>query len=454
MRLRHLLPTLCATTLVAAVSASPSTRSTARPSISADTAIRSASLLSQLPDGEAKRRFMLDCTGCHQLHAGIVAPNGVPRTEASWAESITKMLGFAGARTGFPVIADDREAATTAAWLARHFDAPALERARAVRALAPSGAQVTEYLMPEPGDLPHDVAVDREGGVIITGMFTGVMYRLDPRTGVMDTVAIPVPRANPRAVEIAPDGSWWVLLGGPRMIGRYEPGEQRWTTVPIGEYPHSIGIDSAGTRVWFNGHFTRSPELLGSVDVATRVVDTVHAPPHPELAEIPGGPIPYELRVAPNGTIWFSELQGNRIIAYEPAARRFTVHTMPTPWSGPRRFDIDSSGVLWIPAYAANLLVRFDPRTGAFREIALPVRDAAPYVARVDHADGSIWIGTGAADALFRYEPAADRFTTVPLPSQGALVRHLAIDPRTRDVWAAYGASPGIPARIARVRAR
>jgi virginiamycin B lyase len=124
---------------------------------------------------------------------------------------------------------------------------------------------------------------------------------------------------------------------------------------------------------------------------------------------------------------------------------------MPTPHSGPRRFDVDAKGVLWIPAYSANLLVRLDPATGQFKEIPLPVKDAVPYVVRVDPRDGALWIGTSAADALFRYDPRSGRFETFPLPSRGALVRHLAVDPESGAVWLAYGGSPGIPARVARV---
>ena len=97
------------------------------------------------------------------------------------------------------------------------------------------------------------------------------------------------------------------------------------------------------------------------------------------------------------------------------------------------------------------LLVRLDPATGEFKEIPLPVADAVPYVTRVDPRDGTIWIGTSAADALLRYEPRSGRFDTFPLPSRGALVRHLAVDPKSGAVWLAYGASPGIPARVARV---
>jgi streptogramin lyase len=174
-------------------------------------------------------------------------------------------------------------------------------------------------------------------------------------------------------------------------------------------------------------------------------------PPHPTLAAGPGGPIPYELRTGPDGRVWMSELQGNRLVAFTPGTGKFQTFTLPTPHSGPRRFDVDARGIVWIPAYSANRLVRLDPATGRFREIALPGRDVVPYIVRSDPRDGSIWIGTAAADALLRYRPATGRFDVYPLPTRGALVRHLAIDPKAGAVWLAYGASPGIPARVARV---
>jgi streptogramin lyase len=276
-------------------------------------------------------------------------------------------------------------------------------------------------------------------------MFTARMLVLDPATGGIEDVPTPAPQ--PRAVEIDRDGRWWVLLGGPRVIARYDPRTRAWSSWPIGMYPHSIGLLDG--VAWFNGHFTHLPELIGHVDSSGTVrVDTV--PPHPDLA-----PVPYELRVGPDGRIWMSELLGNRILSYTPGPRRFEEFILPAPFSGPRRFDVDAAGILWIPAYAAGSLVRLDPNTGRFDEYPLPERNALPYVVRVDGANGRIWIGTGADDAVWRFDQQRRRFTRYALPSRGALVRHMAIDPRTHDVWLAYGASPGrISARIARLRAR
>jgi virginiamycin B lyase len=414
----------------------------------------SAEWLALLPDGEEKRRFVLDCTGCHQFDQQIARPKGQARTRDEWYAAVARMMTYAGATTPFPVISAYRNADATANWLSRHLTASRTAApGRVTRGTVVYGGMVTEFLMPEPQDLPHDVAVDRAGQVVITGMMTHRMYVLDPASGRMTEIEIPVHRANPRAVEIDAAGNWWVVLGAPNQLARYEPASRQWRTFEVGMYAHSVAHGPDG-RAWTNGHFTLAPEIVASVDAASGTVRKYELPLHPTMSSGAGGPIPYEIRVAPDGRVWMSELQGNRLIALDPATGAATVREMPTSYSGPRRFDIDARGVLWIPAYATNELVRYDPASDAFRRFVLPIRDAVPYVVRVDPGNGIVWIGTSAADAVLSFDPRTSLFTVYELPSKGALVRHLAIDPRTHQVWVAYGASPGIAARVARLQPR
>ena len=404
----------------------------------------SAEWLALLPDGPTKRQFIIDCTGCHQFDSRMARRLGRTRTHSEWASAIDRMLGFAGPASGFPVISAAQRPESTAAWLTASLAGGVPE----MRNATPHPG-ITEYLFPAAQDLPHDLAIDSAGQIIVTGMFSGAMYLLDPASGHFSTVEIPIPNANPRAVEVDAEGRWWVVLGGPQQVARYGGG--RWEFFDVGMYAHSVALDSGG-GVWVNGHFTRAPELIASVDAAG-TIRKVPLPAHPGMSQVPGGPIPYELRTAPNGAVWMSELQGNRMIRYDPSARTSTIFELPTAASGPRRFDIGPDGIVWIPGYGSGRLVRLDPASGKFTEVALPVRDAAPYIARVDPVDGGIWIGTGAADALFRYEPGSGAFEVFDLPTRGALVRHLAVDPRNRDVWLAYGESPGkASARVARLR--
>jgi streptogramin lyase len=410
--------------------------------------LHASDILATLPDGATKRQYILDCTGCHQLHPAVAWPGGKLRSEADWRTAVTRMLGYAGPNTGFPVISAHAVPDSLARFLATHLP----ERSAVKPAPRPaSNADIREFMMPVAGDLPHDVAIDASGSVIITGMFSHRMYVLDGNAGTLTEVEIPVERSSPRAVEIAPNGEWWVLLGGSKQVGAYDPKGRSWRTFDIGVYPHSIALDSSG-GAWYNGHFTRDPSLIGRIDRSSGDVQPIDAPLHPVLAKQPGGPIPYEVRAARDGAIWISELQGNRVLRYRPREQKFDTYAMPTSSSGPRRLDVDASGVVWIPLYSAGKLARLDPVNASIREIDLPIKDSAPYVVRVDNARNRVWIGTGAADVIFEMDLRTEKFITHPLPTPGAMVRHLAVDAKSGDLWIAYGASPGIAARVARLK--
>ena len=419
--------------------------------------------LASLPDGEAKRRYILDCTGCHQLNETRVFRGDSLRTAAMWAADAQRMLDRFGATKGFPIISDDAHPDLLATFLSSNLTGePPIGAGRTYEAIvAPPGpgleggsiaARITEYELPVAPDLPHDVAIARDGTVLVTGMFTHQIYTIDPDSGVTGAVPIPVENANPRAIEVDAAGDWWVLCGAPQAVARYQPTSGEWSSWAIGMYPHSIAPSADGRRVWFNGHFTRDPELIGWLDPGSGEVTSVTTPPHPSLGTRPGGPIPYEARLAPNGYLWISELQGNRLLGYNPGNGAWRTATLPMTWGGPRRFDIARDGVIWIPAYAASQLIRFDPGADSMEAIDLPIADSVPYVVRVHPSTGQVWIGTAAADVLYRYDPPTRRFDIIPVPTRGTSMRHMTIDPASGAVWIAYGASPAIhPPRVARI---
>jgi virginiamycin B lyase len=403
-----------------------------------------AAYLAVLPEGEVKRQFIIDCTNCHTMHEGIAYPGGAPRSREAWQDAAARMITNFGAHSGFPVMSAGRDAAVTAQWVAASLPPRAQVRWSWPRA-AEGRADVREYPVPAPNDLPHDVAMaGRE--VVITGMFTNQLFILNPETGAFRTEA--TPRNNPRAIEIDAAGNWWVVLGGPRAVARRSPAGE-WKVFDAGYYAHSVALAPDG-GVWVNGHFTYKPELISRIDAESGQRVDFEVPAHPTFSTTP---VPYEIRVARDGIVWMSELQGNRLVRYDPRAKAFKTWSMPTTISAPRRLDVDPSGVVWIPEYANNKLTRFDPRTEKFTQFELPVPNAAPYIARYDARRNVIWIGTGMADALFRFDPKTERFTYYRLPTPDALVRHLTLDPQNGDVWLAPGSSPGTTvSRVVRVR--
>jgi len=410
----------------------------------------SSEWLANFPEGPEKRWFILDCTGCHQFNETRALQNGVPRSAEQWSRDVTRMLEGFGPASGFPIISGQGQPAALAAWIAKHNSGrPVPPKPGA----APTARYtITEYDVPGP-DLPHDVAIDSAGRVLITGMFTHRVLHLHPETGASAVIPIPVDRANPRALEVDGAGSWWALLGGPGMVARYQPETKAWKTAAVSMYGHSIGVGPDGS-IWTNDHFARDSIRLARVRPVNGELVSEEFRGSPVRGGTRGpSPIPYELRIGANGVVWISLLHGNALVSFDPASRRFESVELPDPDAGPRRFDIDRSGALWIPGYSASTLYRLDPATRRFERFPLPTPNGVPYVVRVHPRTGDIWIGTAAPDEVYRFDPKTRTFATVKILTRGASMRHMAIDPRTGDVWIAYGASPAIhPTRVARIR--
>ena len=124
---------------------------------------------------------------------------------------------------------------------------------------------------------------------------------------------------------------------------------------------------------------------------------------------------------------------------------------MPESTSGPRRFDFDAAGNLWIPEFSGGRLAMFNPNSETFTEWATPTKNAEPYVVKVDRQRNKVWIGYAAANRVASFDPVTETFIEYPLPTPLALIRHMAVDEATGDVWFSYHHVPTAQDRVARL---
>jgi virginiamycin B lyase len=403
-----------------------------------------AEWLSLLPDDVETRQFILDCQGCHQLGWPRQAYGGWP-TASQWETSIEKMHGFYGPQSDFPIIGP-MDIPHTAAWLAQYLTNDALPPQPLPISAGAQGMRLTEYDFPGIG--PHDLVLDGNGQVIVTGMFSDDIYSLDPDTGEFTRYNLPA-NANPRAVEIDAQGDWWIVLGNPHQLARFDPRTEELTTYSIGMYAHSIALDSAG-NVWANGHFRANPGKVVRIDAQDGSVQRFDIPDN-NASNLTGLPISYDLRIDANDVVWGSDLNWNRIYRLDPQTGEVIHYELPDSTSGPRRFDFDAGGNLWIPEFSGGRLAMFDPNSESFTEWSTPTKNAEPYVVKVDQKRNFIWVGYAAANRVARFDPVAETFIEYPLPTPFALIRHMAIDESTGDVWFSYHHVPTAQEMVARL---
>lgn len=440
-----------------------------------------ALLLEEIEEPDRREEFVRQCTYCHQQGSRATR---IAREDWQWEKILALM-----ARMGGTLSPELRERVPE---LFRTAYAPERAVPRLTRGFGEPGfappppprvrrAVIDEWELGGRASMQHDLTVHPDGRVYSVDMMQDALYRLDPATGAQE--AFPVPReglelggvfgnggqplpptANayqgPHSIQVAPDGALWTTLALGNRLGRFDPQTERWTTHPLPEglYPHTLRFDPQG-RIWFSVAVSNH---LGMLDPATGAFRTVRLPAGsfgqavtlrllPALlwlnrrfdlsgmaAEGGGGdllPVPYGVDVAPDGGVWFSQLNQHRIGRLDPES--FEVEVIETPFTAPRRLRFDAQGRLWIPGFSSGVVSRFDPKTREFRTWELPIEPAGtetPYALHVDRRRDHVWICGTNSDTLIRFEPGIERFTVYPLPTRVTYTREIDFDARGR-VW-------------------
>jgi len=279
-----------------------------------------------------------------------------------------------------------------------------------------------------------------------------------------------VPTSNahvgPHSLQVAPDGSVWITLALGNQLARFDPSDETWETHPLREgfYPHTLRFGPDG-RIWYT---IAASNHLGMFDPATGEHREIRLPArdftqalilrmmpaflwlgrHVDLRSAAGEsdgitmPVPYGIDVAPDGAVWFSQLNEHKIGRIDPDT--FEIEMVDTPFPAPRRLRFDSAGALWIPSFSGALVARFDPVSRTFESWKIPVEPVGsevPYALHVDRRDDTVWICGTNSDSLIRFEPDTETFTIYPLPTRVTYTREIDFDDTGR-VWTSNSNGP------------
>ncbi len=445
-------------------------------------------VLSRIDDPAERKELKQQCTYCHQQ--GNWATRR-PRTRDEW-EKLIRLMGTRGAmisrslREKLPDIlidAYDHERAVAAlvpADFARHEYAPLHPAARS--------AVIEEWPLGGRASTQHDVMVHPDGRLYSVDGPQDQLHRLDisgvtparetwtiphgdlPLGGVFATSSREEAAANayvkPHSLQTAPDGSIWITLASGNQLARFDVETETFEIheVDTGIYPHTLRFDPKG-RIWYTMAATNH---VGMFDPETKEQRHVRLPARSftqglilrmtpfflkigRVIDIRGAaadgdgikmPVPYGIDIAPDGGVWFSQLNEHKIGRIDPES--FETEMIATPFETPRRLRFDARGGLWIPSFSEGLLAHFDPATRAFRTWPIPIEPQAtetPYALAVEPETGAVWICGTNSDTMIRFEPEAERFTVYPLPTRVTYTREVDFDAEGR-VWTSNSNAP------------
>lgn len=447
-----------------------------------------ALVLEQLEVPAERAELKQQCTYCHQQ--GNWATHR-ERASEEW-EKLILLMGRRGAMIS-QSLRDKLPAAFVAAYAPENALPKLLANRESGGPVTPASAEARRAVIEEwdlggRASTQHDVMVHPDGRLYSVDGPQDALHRLDssvpgglrqswtvphgdlPPGGVFASSESATSTSNshvgPHSLQTAPDGSIWITLASGNQLARFDVESETFAIheVADGIYPHTLRFDAKG-RIWYTMAATNH---VGMFDPATGEQRHVRLPARtwmqaiilrtmPYLLkigryiDIRGSaaegdgikmPVPYGIDIAPDGGVWFSQLNERRIGRVDPET--LSLEMIETPFETPRRLRFDSKGGLWIPSFSESLLAHFDPETRAFRTWPLPIEpygSETPYALAIDRTTDVVWICGTNSDTMIRFEPETERFTVYPLPTRVTFTREIDFDAQGR-VWTSNSNGP------------
>ena len=298
---------------------------------------------------------------------------------------------------------------------------------------------ITEYDLPRPTAMPHDVILDDQGMAWYSDFGHQYLGKLDPKTGKVTEYTVPTLKADypPGMLDIEIDkkGDIWVGLMLQAGIAKFDRKAEKFTMYPLPQdinnpasqqamvMPLSSEVDG---KVWMNSVGIPGVHRL---ELATMKFETF-AP----FKDMPRGGAErsvYGIKADSKNNLYFMDFGSEYIGRIDAKTGQATFFKTPTPNSNPRRGYMDPQDRLWFTEYRAEKIAMFDTKIERFTEWSLPAY-SWPYDVIPDK-NGELWTAGMSNDRVTRLDPKSGQVTEYQFP-RFTNVRRVWIDNSTTPV--------------------
>jgi streptogramin lyase len=273
----------------------------------------------------------------------------------------------------------------------------------------------------------HDIIMD-ENYAYYTDHYSPYFGRLNKKTGEVKEWRYPMPQRAGRegAGGMGEGGTHDIMfdsqerpvfgMGGATL--RFDPQTEQITSWPSGGGMFGMDPQDGVWSVVDEGELSRLDTRTGEI----------------RKYQLPAVDGIYDHEVDSQGRSIINVWDEAKFRVFDPKTETFKDYPTPTPFSGPRRGDMDAQDRQWVGLYWAGKLAVFDPNKGETREFNL-VPDSrpfgppfpAPYSAAVDDKNQIVWTSDFNSSRIFHFDIKTEKVTEyfMPLPYE---VRDLTVD--------------------------
>jgi virginiamycin B lyase len=129
--------------------------------------------------------------------------------------------------------------------------------------------------------------------------------------------------------------------------------------------------------------------------------------------------IPHDAAVGPDGALWFTEMNANKLGRFDEQAGTFNEIDLTTADSGPHGLAIDNAGNVWFTANKKGYVGRMSPATGRAIQYPMPDPRAKDPHTPVFDRDGALWFTLQESSMVGKLDPktGAMAFVSTPTPN-------------------------------------
>jgi len=286
---------------------------------------------------------------------------------------------------------------------------------------------ITQYDMPRPDTVAHDLDLDSTGTVWYTDESRMFFGKMNPKTGKFTEYALPpVPPGDlpgARDIQVDRDDNIWFprrIARAAIVLTRFNPKTEEVSTIEgVGTQFMALGPEG---KIWAG--WTRVDPKTMKVEATYGWEKSPNIPPGPHRQYV-------DLTVVNSeGNPYAPDIGGSYIIGIDAKTGEAKFWQVPTPRSSPRRGRMDAQDRFWFAEYTGDKIGMLDTRTEKFQEWPMLRKYTTPYAVSAPDRNGYVYATSNMSERLIRLDPKTGEIVEYQMPTEFDS-KKIAFDPTT-----------------------